>query len=66
MLVVTDIEWDMEGWKGMPIEYGLPDMVEIGELDCTQPYEMLKCDIHEYLENLYGFWAVDFCVKIED
>ena len=66
MLIVTDIEWDMEGWEGTPLDYGLPDEVAIEELDCTQPIEMLRCDIQEYLEGLYGFWAIDFCVEIED
>ena len=66
MLLVTDIEWYMGGIESAPIEWGLPDMVEIEGLDCTQPPEILRCDIHDYLEDHYGFWALDFCVKIED
>lgn len=64
MILVTDIDWNLEGAGGMPCDYGLPDMVEIGGMQESLPYDELFTEVYFYLEDSYGFNPYDFRMKV--
>lgn len=64
MILVTDIDWNLEGWVGKPCDYGLPDMVTIEVIPESLPYNELIAEIAFYLEVEYGFRINDCNVKV--
>lgn len=64
MILVTDIDWNLEGSAGMPCDYGLPDMVEIAGFQESLPYDELSTDVYFYLEDVYGFSPYAFRMKV--